>query len=214
MILHYIFDPLCGWCYAAAPLIASAATVPNLAIALHGGGMMTGNNRRKISPQWRDYVIVHDKRIAQMTGQLFGEPYYEGLLRNNDVVLDSEPPTTAILAAQEIDNKGGEMLARLQKAYYVEGKVISDPAILAEQAVQIGLNATIFNDTFERLQGEETVEHIQQSRQLLSRLGAQGFPSCVLEQHDQSMHMLDMGHWLGRTELWTQTLHNMANKIS
>ncbi len=39
------------------------------------------------------------------------------------------------------------MLARLQKAYYVEGKVMSDPAILLEQAIQIGLNAIIFKDT-------------------------------------------------------------------
>jgi putative protein-disulfide isomerase len=29
--LHYIFDPLCGWCYGAAPLVAAARTVPERA---------------------------------------------------------------------------------------------------------------------------------------------------------------------------------------
>ncbi len=38
LILHYFYDPLCGWCYAAEPLIqaAAAAGVP---IMLHGGGL-------------------------------------------------------------------------------------------------------------------------------------------------------------------------------
>ncbi|MEG1327174.1 MAG: DsbA family protein, partial [Janthinobacterium sp.] len=26
--LHYIFDPLCGWCYGAAPLVEAARAVP------------------------------------------------------------------------------------------------------------------------------------------------------------------------------------------
>ena len=24
MILHYIYDPLCGWCYGAKPLVQAA----------------------------------------------------------------------------------------------------------------------------------------------------------------------------------------------
>ena len=27
-ILHYIYDPLCGWCYGAAPLVEAARAVP------------------------------------------------------------------------------------------------------------------------------------------------------------------------------------------
>ena len=30
-VLHAIYDPLCGWCYAAAPLLAAAREVPGLA---------------------------------------------------------------------------------------------------------------------------------------------------------------------------------------
>ena len=40
--LHYIFDPLCGWCYGASPLIEAARHVNGLDIALHAGGLMTG----------------------------------------------------------------------------------------------------------------------------------------------------------------------------
>lgn len=62
--LHYIFDPLCGWCYAAAPLVEAAEELPGLAIELHAGGMLSGYYRRLITPQWQEYVIPHDRRIA------------------------------------------------------------------------------------------------------------------------------------------------------
>ncbi|MGL6011675.1 MAG: DsbA family protein, partial [Shewanella oncorhynchi] len=39
--LHAIIDPLCGWCYAAAPLLDAAAKA-GFTIKLHGGGMLTG----------------------------------------------------------------------------------------------------------------------------------------------------------------------------
>jgi hypothetical protein len=77
--LHYIFDPMCGWCYAAAPLVDAARSVPGLKVEFHGGGMMTGANRRAITPQWREYVMPHDRRIAELTGQPFSEAYFEGL---------------------------------------------------------------------------------------------------------------------------------------
>ena len=109
--------------------------------------MLTGAHRRAITPQWRDYVISHDKRIAEMTGQPFGEQYFEGLLHKNGTVLDSEPPTTAILAAEEIGGKGIEMLVLLQKSHYVDGKVISDPVQLTELATSLDVSTTLFKET-------------------------------------------------------------------
>ncbi len=67
--LHYIYDPLCGWCYGAKPLVQAASQV--LPVSLHGGGMMAGNNRQFVSPNLRDYVMPHDRRIAEYTGQPF-----------------------------------------------------------------------------------------------------------------------------------------------
>lgn len=78
-ILHYIYDPLCGWCYGATSLVHAAREV--MPVRAHGGGMMTGSRRQQVSPQLRDYVIAHDRKIAQLTGQSFGDAYFEGLLR-------------------------------------------------------------------------------------------------------------------------------------
>src|SRR5256885_3464591 len=71
-VLHYIFDPLCGWCYAAAPLVKAARSVPGVTLQWHGGGMLTGAHTRTITADWRGHVMPHDQRIAEMTGQPFG----------------------------------------------------------------------------------------------------------------------------------------------
>jgi len=205
--LHYIFDPLCGWCYAAAPLVDAAREVPGLKVEFHGGGMMTGANRRAISPQWREYVMPHDRRIAELTGQPFGEPYFEGLLRDTGAVMDSEPPTTAILAAEALRAGGGlDMVHRLQRAHYVDGRRIADADVLTALAVELGFDAEAFASAFARLSGEATSQHIAASRQLLQRAGGQGFPTFVLTQADGPASRIDIGPWLGRAEDWKAQL--------
>ncbi|MFS2165906.1 DsbA family protein [Variovorax sp. Varisp62] len=209
--LHYIFDPLCGWCYAAAPLVDAARNVPGLQVAFHGGGMMTGANRRAITPQWREYVMPHDRRIAEMTGQPFGEGYFEGLLRDTGAVMDSEPPITAILAAESLRSGGGlDMVHRLQRAHYVEGRRIADAQVLKAVAAELGFDAEAFAAAVERLAGEATAQHIAESRQLLQRAGGQGFPTFVLTRADGSASRIDIGPWLGRAEDWKARLAELV----
>ncbi|MFS2100533.1 DsbA family protein [Variovorax sp. Varisp85] len=209
--LHYIFDPLCGWCYAAAPLVDAARNMPGLQVAFHGGGMMTGANRRAITPQWREYVIPHDRRIAEMTGQPFGEGYFEGLLRDTGAVMDSEPPITAILAAESLRSGGGlDMVHRLQRAHYVEGRRIADAQVLKAVAAELGFDTEAFAAAVERLAGEATAQHIAESRQLLQRAGGQGFPTFVLTRADGSASRIEVGPWLGRTEDWKARLAELV----
>ncbi|MET3495970.1 DsbA family protein [Variovorax boronicumulans] len=205
--LHYIFDPMCGWCYAVAPLVEAARALPGLQVEIHGGGMMTGANRRPITAQWREYVKPHDLRIAELTGQPFGERYLEGLLRDTGAVMDSEPPTTAILAAEALRAGGGlDMVHRLQRAHYVEGRRIADVAVLTAVAAELGFDAEAFASAFARLSGESTSQHIAASRQLLQRAGGQGFPTFVMTQPDGRASRIDIGPWLGRADAWKAQL--------
>src|ERR1035437_1939584 len=98
--LHYIHDPLCGWCYGAAPLVKAArALVP---VEAHAGGMMTGSRRQLVTPQLRAFVTPHDRDIARQSGQPFGSAYFDGLLQDTSAVFDSEPPIAAVLAAESV----------------------------------------------------------------------------------------------------------------
>jgi len=200
MILHYIYDPLCGWCYGAKPLLQAAQAV--LPVIAHGGGMMTGANRQKVSPQLRNYVMPHDRRIAEYSGQPFGEAYFEGLLRDHTAVFDSTPPITAVLAAEQMAGRGLELLGHLQSAHYVEGRRIADESVLFELVHSMGLDREAFERAF---RAADTEGHIRNSRALLAKVGGQGFPTLALEHNDQ-FTLIDIGPWLGKPQAFAQWL--------
>jgi len=207
--LHYIFDPLCGWCYAAAPLVDAARAVPGLKIELHGGGMMTGPNRRAITPEWRSYVIPHDRRIAELSGQPFGVAYFDGLLNDGGAMLDSAPPLTAVLAAQAVADRGLDMLNRVQRAHYVEGRRIAELPVLKDLAADIGLAPGNFATAFDELTGETTHRHIAHSRQWLARAGGQGFPTFALETRAAHVTPIEAGRFLGQPDAWAAQLEHL-----
>jgi putative protein-disulfide isomerase len=204
MILHYIYDPLCGWCYGAKPLVQAAQNV--LPVIAHGGGMMTGANRQAVSPQLRNDVIPHDRRIAEYSGQPFGDAYFEGLLRDETAVFDSAPPIAAVLAAEQIAGRGIELLGRLQTAHYVEGRRLADKSVLIELAKEIGLEPLAFEAA---LKSTPTDQHIKDSRALLATVGGQGFPTLALERNSQ-FTLVDVSPWLGKPEAFAIWLAQFA----
>ncbi|MFC0226265.1 DsbA family protein [Serratia aquatilis] len=209
--LHYIFDPLCGWCYGAAPLVKAAQTIPGLTIALHAGGMMTGNSRRQISDVWRNYVMPHDKRIAELTGQTFGASYFNGLLKDNTAIMDSEPPITAILSAERLAGRGLDMLHRIQEAHYQEGRRIADLPVLVTLAEELGLEPKAFVTEMHRDNGASTAQHITESRALLAKIQGEGFPTFALQDVTGQWHQIPVGIYLGNVEAWKTLLSNAVS---
>ncbi|MGH8445802.1 MAG: DsbA family protein [Solimonas sp.] len=203
--LHYLYDPLCGWCYAAAPLVAIARDLPDIELQLHGGGLMAGANRQAVSAELRGYVMQHDQRIAALSGQPFGAAYFDGLLRDSGAIFDSEPPTAAILAADAIAGRGAELLARLQQAHYVEGRRIADASVLQELAADIDLDPGRFAAAFAAHAGEPTRRHIADSRRRLAAAGGRGFPTFIVERDGHS-RVLDASACLGQPERWQAEL--------
>lgn len=210
-ILHYIYDPLCGWCYGAAPLVKVARAV--LKVHAHAGGMMTGARRQSVTPQLRDFVKPHDARIAQLSGQRFGENYRDGLLRDTNAVFDSEPPTAAVLAAEMIAGRGLEMLAQLQIAHYVEGRRIAEHAVLIEVAAVLGLDPAAFAEALDRQSGEVVWAHINETRAFMAQVGAQGFPSFVLESGGV-FQTIEFSSFLGRPQDFQDGLRRQTNSAA
>jgi putative protein-disulfide isomerase len=206
-ILHYIYDPLCGWCYGAAPLVKAAREVLN--VRPHGGGMMTGARRQPVTPQLHDFVKPHDARIAQLSGQHFGKSYLDGLLRDTNAVFDSEPPTAAMLAAEAIAGRGLDMLAQLQIAHYVEGRRIAERAVLIDVAVAVGLDPATFAEALDRHSGESVQAHINETRTFMAQVGAQGFPTFVLEA-SEGLQVVDFAGYLGRTQDFQEWLRSLT----
>ncbi|GGF87795.1 DsbA family protein [Azorhizobium oxalatiphilum] len=176
--LHYVHDPLCGWCYAAAPLVAAAMAQPDVELVLHGGGLFP--QPMQLPAAKRAYIREADARIAQMTGQVFGPAYLDGLLPDPAFTLYSLPPIAAILAAEELRaGAGPEMLKAIQSAHYVEGRRVIEAEVLVAIASGLGLDGGAFASALPR---QPVEAHLVDTRQLMTRFGLGGFPGFVRER--------------------------------
>jgi len=178
--LHYIYDPLCGWCYGAEPLVRAAMTVPDLELKLHAGGLWP--QPTQLPPETRRYIQQADARIAQMSGQPFGAAYLSGLLLDPTMVLDSRPTIAAVLAAQSLDpDKALPMLKAIQHAHYEKGRRVVEREILCDIAAECGLPRAEFAAALDKVPADA---HIEETRQLMSRVRSSGFPTFVLQVDD------------------------------
>jgi putative protein-disulfide isomerase len=181
--LNYIYDPLCGWCYGAAPLLDAARCIDDLEIALNAGGLWPEPTR--LPEDTRRYIQQADARIAATSGQTFGDAYLSELLMDPQMVLESKPPIAAILASNSLSaGKDYEMLRAIQKAHYVHGQHVVKSEVLANLAAGIGLGRNEFADAMMRAPIDA---HIDETRRLMSQVGASGFPTFVLEIDGQRL---------------------------
>ena len=178
--LHFVYDPLCGWCYCAEPLVIAAEKVAGLAIRLHGGGLWP--EPTILPTETRAYIRQMDERAARISGQPYGKAYLEGLLPDPTMTLESRPTTAAVLAAEELAGKGLAMLRGIQHAHYERGLRVVEPAVLQQVAEEIGLDGA----AFEARRNEVPVDqHITATQRFMGQIGAGGFPAFVLEAGGQ-----------------------------
>lgn len=174
-ILHYIHDPLCGWCYAAGPMVRAASDA-GVSVVLHGGalwGSATGAGEAK-----RRAMRQADARIAEISGQPFGAAYLDGLLVDPKTIWWSRPTVAAILAADGISGSGLKMFEAIQHAHYVLGLRVVEESVLVELAKSVGLDENLFR---QQLSLVPVDDHIQASREFMSRFHLHGFPCFVIE---------------------------------
>jgi putative protein-disulfide isomerase len=208
--LHYINDPLCGWCYAAAPLISAAAEIPQLNIQLHCGGLWINEHRRPLGKALRDYVKPLDERIHQLTGQPFGDRYFNELLLDSSRVLDSEPLIHAMLAAEKAGGSALTLLQRIQQTHYRDGIWTGSVAVLAELAAEQHISAEQFIRAKEQV---DVVAHLATTQKLMARLGVSGYPSIALQQGD-NWQLIALNSFLGKPDTFKAHLEKIISNTA
>jgi putative protein-disulfide isomerase len=180
-VLHYIYDPLCGWCYAAEALTEAVSRhgLGRYGISLHAGGLFA---RTRLPDAKRHHIRTADARIAELTGQVFGEAYLDGLLSDPGTVYDSAMPIRAILAAEALrPGSGLSMLKALQRAHYRSGLPIVESPTIAAVAATTGLDMAEFTAAFDKLTEDELTRHLESTHRLMHAVGARGYPTFVAQ---------------------------------
>ncbi len=171
--LVYVADPMCSWCFGFAPVLAEvearfAESVPVLCVL----GGLAPDDDAPMDGETKAYVRAAWRAVAARTGVAFNDAFWERCEPRRS----TWPACRAVLVAGE---RGAEMFAAIQRAYYVEARDPSRRATLLELAGELELDV----DAFDRaLDANPTRELLALHFAERDRLGVRGYPSLILEQ--------------------------------
>ncbi|WP_288487071.1 DsbA family protein [uncultured Acidovorax sp.] len=195
----YLFDPLCGWCYAAAPALNYLQGVEVIEVALAPTGLFAGAGARPMDAQFAACAWANDQRIQQLTGQLFTQAYRDHILGAANRRFDSGPATLALTAvAQTAPDRELEALHALQHARYVEGRDNADPVVIADVLNSLGLQAAAarLREPSDALR-VALLERVAAARVTMQLLGAQGVPQLAVAGQGGALRLVGGDALLG-----------------
>ncbi len=186
---QYIFDPLCGWCYASSQALATLAERWPGQLEMLPSGLFSGAGARTMSAAWAAHAWSNDQRIEAATGEIFSTAYRDKVLTDTATVFDSTALTRALTAARQIDAAlEPQLLRHLQLARYVQGENTASAEVVAR------LTAQALAETGHAIDSEElarqltaggelarqTDARIQTTQALMNRFGIQGVPQLLV----------------------------------
>ena len=179
--IKLFMDPLCGWCYAAAPEVKKLAETAAIELIPTGLFSQAG---RTVTPEFARHAWSNDQRIAQLTGQVFSDSYRENLLQEG-MPFNSFPIVLALTwVQQQAPDQELNASHSIQTARYVDGQDKTQLPVLAN----ILANLPLALSEAEILQALQDGALVQQTEQRLAagqaearQFAVQGVPSVFAE---------------------------------
>ncbi|AGB44154.1 putative protein-disulfide isomerase [Mesorhizobium australicum WSM2073] len=181
----YLFDPLCGWCYGAAPMLDKLAA-SGVRVELLPTGLFSGAGARPMDEGFAAHAWANDQRIERLTGQAFTQPYQHNVLGIRGTLLDSHAATLGISAAGlEDPSRRWTALKAIQRARYVDGRDIVTVEGVAAVLGGAGMMdaAAILKSPTETLLTAH-LDLVNRGRALFQRLHANGVPSLAVIRNE------------------------------
>ncbi|MFT7668746.1 MAG: putative protein-disulfide isomerase [Planctomycetota bacterium] len=188
--LFYIADPMCSWCFAFAPLIdrvqQSLAAGVTLRYVLGG---LAPDDQQPMSDETKGYIKSAWQSIEARTTTRFNWEYWDVCQPKRS----TWPACRAVLAAGD---RGPEMFAAIQQAYYLDARDPSNFEVLVEIGAQLGFDPSAFH---EAIDSPKASAALTQDFELRDKLGARSFPSLGVGQNGQ-LKLLTSG-WIEEAQL-------------
>jgi putative protein-disulfide isomerase len=131
----YVGDPMCSWCWGIAPeLDAIRDRRSDLDFRIVLGGLRPGPAAEPVTDSTARTLAHHWEQVAERSGQ----PFDHSILERRDWTYDTEPASKAVVVMRELDETlAWPMFHRLQQAFYAEGRIIVDEAVIAELVAEL-----------------------------------------------------------------------------
>jgi len=181
MILYYIHDPMCSWCWGFKPVLEQLQNnLPDeIEIKYLLGGLAPDTNT-PMPENMRSQIISNWKNIQDsIPGIRFNFDFWEKCSPRRSTYLSCR---AVLSAAKQQQTKSIEMLSAIQEAYYLHALNPSDIVTLRDLASHIGLNVETFNND---IASEEIDNQLSAEISMTRSLGVDSFPSLVLNNRKQ-----------------------------
>jgi putative protein-disulfide isomerase len=169
----YVGDPMCSWCWGFAPELEKLRKhfEGQVVFSLCMGNLRNGHTW---DDAFKQFLHSHWNDVAARTGQ----PFDTSLLERETFDYTTEPACRAVCTGRMIDeSKAFALFERLQKAFYAEGRDITDADTLYTLAEETGYDSDAFTTQFS---SDAMREQVVSDRYKSRAYGANAFPSLVL----------------------------------
>lgn len=184
--LIYVGDPMCSWCWGFAPEIEDLAREHRVAIVV--GGLRPGPMAQELDDRLAGSLRHHWVEVGERTGQPFDTSFLE---RRDGWVYDTEPAAIAVACFREVDEpRTLSYFTRVQRAFYAEGRDVTDFEVLGDLAAEFGAES---DDFAAALSGDDAKERAWADFSQARNWGISGFPSLVAELQDARLALLARG---------------------
>lgn len=177
--LVYVFDPMCGWCYAFGDVMQQFYNrhKDEYQFDVVTGGMIVGESQKPLS-HMRDYIKGAIPRLVEMTGAQFGSKYLNEILEQGTYISSSEKPSFAFVAFKRMQpQKTIEFAHDLQKTFFYEGNSLNEDKTYKILADQYGIEGNMLIDS---LNSNTIKEAAFKEFELAKQWGIKGYPAVVI----------------------------------
>lgn len=180
--LYYVHDPMCSWCWGFRPVWQEIRQnlADNIRVKYLLGGLAPDSDEIMPIAMQQDIAGYWRKIQQHIPNTEFNFDFWQQCEPRRSTY----PACRAVIAArkQQVDIELA-MIEGIQKAYYLDAQNPSNDDTLISLAVNLGLDKTRFS---EDLNAQTTQNDLLEEIQFSRSIGAQGFPSMVLEKNGQA----------------------------
>ncbi|MDB5258365.1 MAG: dsbC [Chitinophagaceae bacterium] len=180
--IYYVYDPLCGWCFAYAPIMEKLTIEfkNQVEFVVVPGGMIVGDNVRPIR-EIAPYLLQAIPQLEEASGVKIGQPYID-MLKEGSYIASSYKPSLALVVFKSFQTgREVEYAHKVQQSYFIDAKDIMGDSLYLDLALQFGVSPEEF---MKRMSDTAYQTKTQEHFDFASYLNTKGFPSLVGKSGD------------------------------
>ena len=175
----FVGDPMCSWCYGFGPELTKLRDeLKGVPFGMIMGGLRDGEifDAAKLKNHLGYWQAVHEET---------GLPFDDTALSQPSFNYTTEPACRAVVTVRSLDkSREYAMYSALQKAFYAEGRDVTQEAVIAEVALSVGIDKSTF---LEQFRSETMKKTAVADKQRAGTYGVSSFPTLIII--DKQGHM-------------------------